>query len=1099
MRQANKYLKIGILTVLFVILFIQVNCGKGGNSTSGSSATPPALTAVTAVAGDTVITLTWNSSSVAITFDIYMATQTGVTKANYLSLPGGMKHANVTSPFVHTGLINGTVYYFIVTATNPAGQSATSTEVSAMPAVPVPPAAPTGVTAIPGDARITITWNAVVSATSYNMYMASQAGVTKANYLSLPNGIVHAGVTSPFAHPGLTNGVTYYFVMTALNSNGESVESSQVSATPFAPPPAAPTGVTATPGNAQITITWNSVLSATSYNLYMASQSGVTKATYLGLPDGMVHTNITSPFVHSALTNGVAYYFVMTALNANGESAESIEASATPVAPPVPPLPPSVVTAVPGNAQATVYWSPVTGATSYNMYMASQAGVTKANYLSLADGMVHTNITSPFVHPGLTNGVTYYFVVTTLNSFGESSESLEASAMPAAPVPPAAPTGVIATPGNTQVTIYWNAVAGATSYNMYMASQTGVTKANYLSLPDGMMHAGITSPFVHPALTNGVTYFFVMTALNVNGESVESTQARATPVASVPAQVTTLNPTDGAINIPITQTVSWGPASGATSYDVYFGGANPPFYLAATTTGTTYKPIALMTGFQYFWRIDSRNGSGVTTGNVWTFTTIISPGPFNLLSPANSATNVPITQTLTWSPSAFAEVYHVYFGAVGSMVDIATITGTSYTPAGMNYNTTYGWHIVSLDFGDSYFNGPSWTFTTIPLPPAQVASPLPSNGLTNTPITQKLSWATASSAASYDVYFGATSTGWAAVVTTTLKSYNPSVLEYATAYYWRIDSVNSAGTTTGIIWTFVTEPMPLPEQVIPLAPDNGLANVPISQVLNWFDALGATSYDVYLGATTTGWARVTSVDITSYTPNNPLQYSTLYYWRIDSVNAGGTVAGNVWTFVTEAPPPVPPAAPTGVTAIAGNTEITITWNSVLSATSYNLYMASQTGVTKTNYLSLPDGMVHAGVTSPFAHPGLVNGTAYFFVMTAVNANGESVESSQASATPTLPPPTAPTGVAIDVGGSSQAKITWNPVSGATSYNVYMASQTGVTKANYLSLPNGMVHANVTSPFVHTGLTAGLPYYFVVTALNANGESVESAQVSGTPQ
>ncbi|MCI0526405.1 MAG: hypothetical protein L0Y56_02990, partial [Nitrospira sp.] len=102
------------------------------------------------------------------------------------------------------------------------------------------PAAPSGVQATSADGQVTILWNAVTGATSYNLYMASVAAVNKDNYNSLADGMKHEGVTSPFTHTGLTNGKTYYFVVTAVNTDGESVESAQVSAMPSATTPVAP-------------------------------------------------------------------------------------------------------------------------------------------------------------------------------------------------------------------------------------------------------------------------------------------------------------------------------------------------------------------------------------------------------------------------------------------------------------------------------------------------------------------------------------------------------------------------------------------------------------------------------------------------------------------------------------------------------------------------------------------------------------------------------------------------------------------------------------------------------------------------------------------
>ena len=86
-------------------------------------------------------------------------------------------------------------------------------------------AAPSGFSANPGNGQVTLTWAAVSGATSYNLYRSTISGAGK-------SGIRIAGVSSGYADTGLTNGTVYYYVVTTVSAGGESVASSQVSATP---------------------------------------------------------------------------------------------------------------------------------------------------------------------------------------------------------------------------------------------------------------------------------------------------------------------------------------------------------------------------------------------------------------------------------------------------------------------------------------------------------------------------------------------------------------------------------------------------------------------------------------------------------------------------------------------------------------------------------------------------------------------------------------------------------------------------------------------------------------------------------------------------
>jgi hypothetical protein len=271
--------------------------------------------------------------------------------------------------------------------------------------------APTGLTASPGDMRVTITFDTVADATSYNLYHKTSPGVTTADSQI-------AGIASPFVHVGLVNGTTYHYRVTALRDTEESDLSDEVSATPELVPPDPPTGLLAMAGDGQVTIVHDPVVGATSYNLYYDTEPGVTKAntSILAIP---------SPFVHAGLTNGTTYYYRVSAVEGVLEGTLSAEVQAIPQG--GPPGPPRSVYATGGDADGTITirFFPGAGAVTHNLYWDTSPGVTTAD--SKIPGVVN-----PHDHTGLVNGTTYYYRLTAENPFGESALSSETSAVPLA-------------------------------------------------------------------------------------------------------------------------------------------------------------------------------------------------------------------------------------------------------------------------------------------------------------------------------------------------------------------------------------------------------------------------------------------------------------------------------------------------------------------------------------------------------------------------------------------------------------------------------------------------------------------------------------------
>jgi fibronectin type 3 domain-containing protein len=393
------------------------------------------------------------------------------------------------------------------------------------------PSAPGSLVATAGSGQASLFWTAPPGSTTFNIYYSTTKGVTTST------GTKVTGVSLPlYQLLGLTNGKTYYFVVTAVNPAGESAISNEASASPVAVRPGVPTNVTASPNNQQVTLNWTPVFGADTYNVYYSTSPGVTTA------NGTKVSGLTSPtFTLTGLTNGVTYYFIVTSVNTGGESiAASGSVSAIPQL-----LPPANLAAAPGNAKVALSWTAALGAASYNIYYSTTTGVTTANGTKIG-GVAAIS----FNHTGLTNDATYYYIVTSVLGAQESVPTSQVSATPEAPPP--APAGLTAISGKGMVGLTWAPANHATSYNIYYSTTAGVTPANGTRV---VIPAGTS--FTVTGLTNQTPYYFIVTGLDVGGESAASNQVTATPTNGVIANLTPGTDTIISIQYSVTTELTW--------------------------------------------------------------------------------------------------------------------------------------------------------------------------------------------------------------------------------------------------------------------------------------------------------------------------------------------------------------------------------------------------------------------------------------------------------------------------------------------------------------------------------------------------------------
>ena len=448
------------------------------------------------------------------------------------------------------------------------------------------PSAPTGLNAIAGNTIVNLSWNFSFGATSYNVKRSTVSGAETT--------VTKVGGTS-YTDTRLINGTSYYYVVSATNSFGESANSSETNAAPVATPPA--TWQLRMPfandlGNAStmsdtngggINITMNMTTNGTvAADLIGAAETGVTNLNVnaraldlttnnlISYASGNVNPEPVVNLINSAVlaTNlgngGVIGNFTITfwmnekaTYGGNGSSPRMfvLNAGITPQADAGSANNLALVldssgqldlyygtandflTGTPASTSANQWifvavtydgttfniysGTPTSSATLINSKTSAGKSVTLGSTACLSIGNRSSDFHRAF--NGWMEDFRFY------NNAGDSGfvESVRQSLM----LSPA-PIGLSATAGNAQVNLSWNSSSGATSYNVKYSNTnngpyltiTNVTGTNYLQT----------------GLTNGGTYYYVVSAVNAVGESANSSQASA----NVPA---TLLVTTGAV------------------------------------------------------------------------------------------------------------------------------------------------------------------------------------------------------------------------------------------------------------------------------------------------------------------------------------------------------------------------------------------------------------------------------------------------------------------------------------------------------------------------------------------------------------------------
>ncbi len=443
------------MTLTAIVIIVSSPIGPSITSAQDETA-PNQPTGFAAEAGDTQVKLSWDDPD----------DQTSITGYQYQQKTGGDfgdvwtditgSGAETTSHIVRR-LTNGTEHTFRVRAVNAAGESDAS-EVAATPeAASNAPARPRNFSAAQtGVRQVELTWDPHLYPLTVTGYQYIQDDGSGPNWTDIPDS---DSSTDSYIVAGQAEGVTYTFQVRAVNGDGSTKSDSR--SVMIIEAPAAPDSFSAIAGDEQVWLGWRSPADFTiSEYEYQQKEGDGDFGDWIDIPGSRSGTTF---HIVTGLTNDTSYAFRTRAVNAAGASVESSTSTAIPAtASSAPDEPKGFAARQIGVHQVELTWEASSNPLNVTDYQFKQKN---GSWTTISRSDSHTV-------SGLNEETTYTFVVRAVNDFGNGNSSGTKSVTVVAK--PAAPTGLAAETGDTQVRLTWNDPSNAsiTKYQVLQLAES---------------------------------------------------------------------------------------------------------------------------------------------------------------------------------------------------------------------------------------------------------------------------------------------------------------------------------------------------------------------------------------------------------------------------------------------------------------------------------------------------------------------------------------------------------------------------------------------------------------------------------------------------
>lgn len=909
------------------------------------------------------------------------------------------------------------------------------------------PAAPSGTWASANAGSNVVNWNPVPAATGYDVYRGTATGMESASPIAT------AQTSTQYTDSHVTAGVRYYYKIKAFYGSFGSALSPECSAEPGQPQPPAPAAY-GWAGTNEAIIAIGAVPSATFYRIFRSSP---------GENNQLIATTSSLGYEDTTVTDGIKYTYYVDSGTANSEGGSSLTFTVIPGD--LPPLATTFLYASPdASSMAELTWNPVPGATGYAIFRST-------THNGEAQPLAVVSASQDYIDSGLVPGTLYYYKIKTLDQSGASGfDAMEASAM-AGTQPLAAPQ-LAAAAGTSSITLDWTAVPDATSYVIYRY-QTAEGGNSALAIA-----ATSADTYVDANVVAGVNYTYYVSGLRADGLGSPSVSASAAPGDPPLAAPTGVYATPGS-----SVYVSWNPAPGAKSYNVYRSTSGTPT-LYATGVQSPLDDTSVISSQRYYYEVKAVYGG--TEGSPSSVVSVL-PGSTPLAAPEVAPLEVSGHTTLYWGFVSGAASYDVLRGTEGgTWTAIATgiVPGEgsvygAYTDSTAAPGADYLYEVAAVDA-----NGFGLTSMAVGAA-ADSATPPATTGISATTQGNAIivQWNPVGNLGSY-VYRSTTSGGEGYVPVGYASAFNfqDNSVSAGTTYYYKVRTANGENVSAfSAECSAKAGAAPLAAPVITTYSETASVEV------YWSPVAGAVSYNLYRAVNSNGDYILyqKGMATTDFVDTNVVT-ADVYYYEVQAVEPQG--AGSMSAAASVRPHSNFTGVSSGLYAVSSNGGSTqIEWNPVPGATSYNVFRATATGA---------EGLapIATGVGSGFYYDSTaVQGKLYYYTVSAVVLDCQGAQSTQVSCLTGATPPAAPV---LELGAVHSGSISM--VWGGDGTGVYDIFRLDPFTQTWELLKMNVSIAGEFPSFVDTTVLDGLTYSYKVANVTASGASNPSNVVSASP-